>query len=164
MSYAPAWLEEEDIRGSTKKSPSSQKSVKSSPKKSEKTVKSHVYDNSPGWEKEPDIESPKTDQVNPIAKQKSSPIPSPTKQTSGSLNGSSGDLSDIDEETKNSMRNWHLGLRVLYCGAAIFLAAVAALGLSGQSDLGIVFMCCYVFFFATLICCFEVALSVSFIV
>ena len=67
----------------------------------------------------------------------------------------------IEEETLKQMRNWHLGLRVAYIGAAVFLAAAAALALTNQSDIGIVFFAFYVFFFACLLCCFEFALNVS---
>eukprot|EP00981_Chlorochromonas_danica_P011886 scaffold4338_cov183-Ochromonas_danica.AAC.10 len=67
----------------------------------------------------------------------------------------------IEESVLKSMQSWHLGLRVCYMGAAVFLAAAAALSLQKQGDVGLAFFAVYVFIFAALICCFEVALNVS---
>lgn len=70
------------------------------------------------------------------------------------------DMSDMDPEQMKQMQRWHLGLRVLYMGCAVFLCTAAALALQTQTDLGLIFFCFYVFFFSTLLCCFECALTV----
>ncbi len=67
----------------------------------------------------------------------------------------------IEDEILKQMKTHHLILRIAYIAASIFLSAAAALALSNQSDIGIVFFSFYVFFFSVLLCCFEFALSVS---
>ncbi len=49
----------------------------------------------------------------------------------------------------------------MYGVAAILLGAASALSLIKQTDVGLVFFAIYVFFFALLICCFELGLSFS---
>jgi hypothetical protein len=76
-------------------------------------------------------------------------------QKSKELTASSFDMS---EEDFSKMKKWSLALRVLYMCVSILMAAAAALALNGAS-LGTVFIALYVFFFAIIICCFELALS-----
>jgi hypothetical protein len=97
------------------------------------------------------------------------PAYTPHKSTNdvetGSIRGSEPSASPsefiIEEETLKDMQKWHLGLRIGYMGAAVFMSAAAALSLQNQGDIGLAFFAIYVFFFAALLCCFEFALSVS---
>ena len=69
---------------------------------------------------------------------------------------------DIDPDVLKSMKWYHLVLRILYCTAAIFLGVTAGLSLTNQKNLGLIFFAFYVLFFSLLLCCFEVALPVSY--
>lgn len=50
-------------------------------------------------------------------------------------------------------------LRLLYMSTAAFLGVAAGLSLVGQTNFGLIFFAFYVFFFALLICCFELGLQ-----
>ena len=67
----------------------------------------------------------------------------------------------IEEETLKNIQKWHLGLRIAYMVAALLMGALAGYSLVGQENLGLIFFAFYVMFFSILICCFELALSVS---
>lgn len=67
----------------------------------------------------------------------------------------------ISEDRKAAINKAHTWVRVLYIIAAILLGAGAVLSLMTQKDVGLIFFAFYVFFFALLICCFELGLSVS---
>jgi hypothetical protein len=68
----------------------------------------------------------------------------------------------IEAETLKAMQKHHLALRILYMIAAILMASAAVVRiLAGITDLGIFFFAIYTLFFATQICCFELALNVS---
>lgn len=67
------------------------------------------------------------------------------------------DFNASDEEIAN-LKKHHLYLRVAYMITAILMSVGAVTTLTGASA-SIFFMCAYVFFFALLICCFEVGLK-----
>lgn len=135
----------------------------------------------PSWLSEDTSESAPKMTSNPVAKKPSRTPPAPPAPASappppppaakdietGSVAkpaaATSSGASDfvIEESVLKSMQSWHLGLRICYMGAAVFLAAAAALSLQKQGDVGLAFFAVYVFIFAALICCFEVALNVS---
>lgn len=71
------------------------------------------------------------------------------------------DLSDIPEEIQEKMRKYHLVLRASYItiSTLIFVAAVQSLIM--QFDLGLIFMALYTMLFSCMLCCFEIALTVS---
>jgi hypothetical protein len=71
------------------------------------------------------------------------------------------DLSDIPEEIQEKMRKYHLVLRGSYItiSTLIFVAAVQSLIM--QFDVGLIFMALYTMLFSCMLCCFEIALTVS---
>jgi hypothetical protein len=71
------------------------------------------------------------------------------------------DLSDIPEEIQEKMRKYHLVLRASYItiSTLIFVAAVQSLIM--QFDVGLIFMALYTMLFSCMLCCFEIALTVS---
>jgi hypothetical protein len=84
-----------------------------------------------------------------------------SKKEASSAVAAADDLAgDIDEHAKKDMNNWNLVLRVLYCCAAMLLIVSALLGLLGNTDIGITFICFYVVAFSTVLCCTEIALNV----
>ena len=81
-----------------------------------------------------------------------------TGQTRASTSAANDDLV-IDESRKTQLEQAHTYLRVLYIIAAILLGVAAALSFVGQKDVGLYFFAIYVFFFAILICCYELGFS-----
>jgi hypothetical protein len=157
MSEAPSWLTEENISTATKvvNNPAAQKAAAKAAKSPavQKAAKAAVEKEAPGWtndEVHADIESGKKSAKTP-------PPPPPTSAPKPLVNT---DMSDLDPEVLKQMQRYHLLLRLLYMGDAVFLCTAAALSLTGQSDLGLVFFAFYVFFFSAILCCFEVALTV----
>lgn len=71
---------------------------------------------------------------------------------------------DVDENTLKAMKVWHLVLRFGYMCAAIFMGVAAGLSLVGQTNVGQAFFALYILSFCLLICCFEVNLSVSYLI
>ena len=65
---------------------------------------------------------------------------------------------DIDPDELKQMQKWSLILRVGYMGISIFMAAAAVLILE-KANISTLFIALYVFFFAVMICCFELALK-----
>mmetsp|Transcript_14317 Transcript_14317/g.21438 ORF Transcript_14317/g.21438 Transcript_14317/m.21438 type:complete len:214 (+) Transcript_14317:57-698(+) len=65
---------------------------------------------------------------------------------------------DVTPEELKQMQMWALILRVLYMCISICMAAAAFLVLE-KAHISTVFIALYVFFFAILICCFELALT-----
>ena len=87
------------------------------------------------------------------------------------------EMSTFTAQEKIELSKVHWILRFIYMGVAILLAACAAVGIqaanvstsisttsnsssSGSNTWGTVFIGCYVFAFAILICCFEIGLSI----
>lgn len=137
----------------------------------------------PSWLNEENISAAgKVATANPVATKavasRLAPPPPPTKAESSSMfadtntadveTGRSASTTNpssefiIEEETLKAMQKWHLALRVTYMGASIFMAAAAAISLSNQKDLGLIFFALYVLFFSAMICCFEFNLQVRF--
>jgi hypothetical protein len=73
---------------------------------------------------------------------------------------SADDESDlqISPEELRQLEKWNLILRVSYMTMSILMAAASCLSLN-DSSLGTVFVALYVFIFAVIICCFELALK-----
>ena len=65
----------------------------------------------------------------------------------------------VTPEVFKKIQMWGLILRVSYMVMSILMATAAALELLNSPSLSIVFIALYVFFFAIIICCFEVALN-----
>ena len=155
MSEAPSWLTEENISTATKvmNNPAAQKAAKNP--KVQAAAKDQIKKEAPGWTNE--------DVNNDIEKGKSAnTAPPPPKAAAAKKSAPlmNTDMSDVDPEVMKAMQRHHLMLRVLYMGAAVFLSTAAALSLSSQDDLGLIFFAFYVLFFSALVCCFEVALTV----
>lgn len=163
MSEAPSWLTEENISTATKvaNNPAAQKAAKSPAVQAaaKSAVKAQINKEAPGWTSD--------DISNDVEKGRSAPPPPPKPAAAAAAAKSqphhppmNTDMSDVDEVTMKQMERYHLALRVLYMGAAVFLSAAAALALQNQQDLGLIFFSFYVFFFSAMICCFECALTV----
>jgi cation transport ATPase len=65
---------------------------------------------------------------------------------------------DVDPEELKQMQKWSLILRVVYMALSICMAAAAFLVLE-KANISTLFVALYVFFFAIIICCFELALK-----
>lgn len=163
MSEAPSWLTEENISTATKvtNNPAAQKAAKAAAKSPavQKAAKAQIEKEAPGWTTDDvhaDLESGKKSSDKKSAK--TPPPPSPA--TSAPKPHINTDMSDLDPDVLKQMQRYHLMLRLAYMGDAVFLCTAAALSLTGQSDLGLVFFAFYVFFFSAILCCFEVALTV----
>lgn len=163
MSEAPSWLTEENISTAKKvvNNPAAQKAAKNPAVQAaaKSAVKAQVSKEAPGWT---------ADDISDVEKgNRNSPPPPPPAAAAKASNKPPGppmntEMADLDPEVLKQMQKWHLGLRVLYMGAAVFLAVAAALALQNQQDLGLIFFSFYVFLFAAMICCFECALTVIF--
>lgn len=157
---APSWLTEENISTAQKvaKTPAVQQAAKNPAVQStaKSAAKSYAKDNSPGWtSKDTDEESVKSQKqvVDPVS---SKSIASGSKSSVPTLAG-------VSEETMLRMRNFHIGLRLLYISAAGLLITSSVLSLQGGvTDVGITFIAFYVLFFAIMIVLFEIGLVVSF--
>lgn len=162
MSEAPSWLTEENISTATKaaKNPAAQaaaKKVVQNPA-AQSAAKAQIAKEAPGWTTDDvshDIEKGRKPEK---AAKATTPPPSSPSSPKPVMDT---DMSDMDPEVLKEMQRYHLGLRVLYMGAAVFLSLAAALALQSQTDLGLIFFCFYVFLFSALLCCFECALTVS---
>lgn len=91
---------------------------------------------------------------------KAEAVPADIENASSSNSQVVSDFS-IEEPVLKEMSRWHLAIRVSYMISAILLGTMAGLSLVNQKDLGLIFFAFYVMFFSLLICCFELALSVS---
>lgn len=164
MSEAPSWLTEENISTAAKvtQNPAAQKAAVKVAKNKEvqKAVKAEVNksasSNAPTWATSNegtytppgDVES-----NNNSARQPST----------ASDNNRSSDFV-IEEQVLKDMQRWHLALRILYMSAAILMAAAAVLAFeNANSNIGVAFFAIYTIFFAVMICCFEFALNVGFV-
>lgn len=144
MSDTPSWLTEENVSAaasSAAKNPAAQKAGKkfaSDPavQNAAKNAAKDAIAESTGYEppkfgdEEAQVEEPNSNDPEPI---------------------------DIPPEELKQMQKWSLGLRICFMGASALMAAAAVLRLQNAS-LSTFFVCCYVFFFSVLICCFELAL------
>jgi hypothetical protein len=163
MSDAPSWLSEENIATATKvaNNPAAKAAAKNPAVQSaaKAAAKDYATNNSASWAAEDtDIEKGKKSPKNvPPPPPSSGSFSSPSSQPPMST-----ELEGIDPAVLKQMQNWHLVLRCAYMSCAILLATVAALSLQNQKDVGLAFFAFYVFFFAIMICCFEVGLIVSF--
>jgi len=162
MSEAPSWLTEENISTATKvaNNPAMQKAAKAAAKNPavQKAVMAQVEKEAPGWASDAaqsDMESGKK----PEKGSKSPPPPPPLASATPPKPLMNTDMSDLDPEVLRQMQRYHLALRLLYMGAAVFLSTAAALSIANQSDLGLIFFAFYVLFFSAILCCFEVALT-----
>lgn len=145
MSEAPSWLTEETITAA-------KLAARKSNDAEELKVQAGANEAAPGW-------------LNGIAPMKKSvdfegKSSEASKKEASSAVAADGLAGDIDEQTKKDMNSWHLALRVLYCCAAMLLIVSAMLGLLGNADIGITFICFYVVAFSTVLCCTEIALNV----
>lgn len=163
MSEAPSWLTEENISTATKvaNNPAVQKAAKAAAKNPavQKAAMAHVEKEAPGWASDAaqsDMESGKK----PEKGSKSPPPPPPLASPTPPKPLMNTDMSDLDPEVLRQMQRYHLALRLLYMGSAVFLSTAAALSIANQSDLGLIFFAFYVLFFSAILCCFEVALTV----
>ncbi|CAE7853738.1 unnamed protein product [Symbiodinium microadriaticum] len=66
---------------------------------------------------------------------------------------------DIDPAESEKIEKWATKLRSIYIGTSVLMSLSAFFSL-GSNDLSVVFMALYVWFFAILILCFELALRV----
>jgi hypothetical protein len=71
------------------------------------------------------------------------------------------DLSDIPEEEQEKMRKYHLVLRGSYITISTLMFVAAAQSMILQFDIGLIFMALYTMLFSCMLCCFEIALTVS---
>lgn len=71
------------------------------------------------------------------------------------------DLSDIPEEVQEKMRKYHLVLRASYMVISTLMFVAAVQSMIFQFDLGLIFMALYTMLFSCMLCCFELALTVS---
>lgn len=159
---APSWLTEENISTAQKvaKTPAVQQAAKNPAVQSaaKSAAKSYAKDNAPGWtSKDTDEES-----VN-SQKQVVDPVSSKSTASGKDSTSSVPTLAGVSEETMLRMKNFHIGLRLLYISAAAFLITSSVLSLQGGvTDVGITFIAFYVLFFASMIALFEIGLVVSF--
>lgn len=159
MSEAPSWLTEENISTATKvaSNPAVQKAAKNPQVQAaaKAAVKAQINKEAPGWTSDDinnDIEKGRAKNTPPPPPPPAAPAsPKPRINT---------DMSDVPEDVMKQMVRYHLILRILYMSAAVLMCVAAALALQNQQDLGLIFFSFYVFFFATMICCFECALTV----
>lgn len=149
MSDVPSWLNEENINTAAKvaSNPAVQKAAK------DPTVQAAAVR---AVAPPPPPPPPKTVNNPAFDPELGKPL-NPPPSSSG---GASSEFV-IEEETLKQMQNWHLALRAAYIASTVLMCVASALSLQNQSDIGIAFFACYVFFFAVLICCFEFALNVS---
>jgi len=146
MSEAPSWLTEETI---TAAKIAARKSNDAEELKVQQAGASEVA--APGW----------LDGIVPIKKSVDFEAKSSEASKKEASSAVADDLAgDIDEHAKKDMNNWNLVLRVLYCCAAMLLIISALLGLLGNTDIGITFICFYVVAFSSVLCCTEIALNV----
>lgn len=164
MSEAPSWLTEENISTATKvvNNPAAQKAAAKAAKSPtvQKAAKAAVEKEAPGWtsdDVQADIESGKKADK----KSNKTPPPPPSPASSAPKPHIDTDMADLDPAVLKQMQRFHLILRLLYMADCVLLCTAAALSLTGQSDLGLVFFAFYVFLFSAILCCFEVALTVS---
>mmetsp|Transcript_32732 Transcript_32732/g.55187 ORF Transcript_32732/g.55187 Transcript_32732/m.55187 type:complete len:232 (+) Transcript_32732:40-735(+) len=139
MSEAPSWLSEENISTASKvaQNPAAQNAAATAAKSQ-----------APGWG---DVES---GPAKPDKPKKSASSP----RGASALTKEDVEL-DIDPVELENMKKYHLALRLLYMGSAVFMATAGALSLQSQSDLGLAFFAFYVMFFSAMICCFEVGMN-----
>lgn len=156
---APSWLTEENISTAQKvaKTPAVQQAAKNPAVQSaaKSTAKSYVKDNNaPGWtSKDTDEES--------VNSQKQVVDPVVSSKATSSSSSSVPTLAGVSEETMLRMRNFHIGLRLLYISAAGLLITSSVLALQGGiTEVGITFIAFYVLFFAFMIVLFEIGLTV----
>lgn len=71
------------------------------------------------------------------------------------------DLSDIPEEVQEKMRKYHLVLRGSYITISTLMFVAAVQSMIMQFDIGLIFMALYTMLFSCMLCCFEIALTVS---
>lgn len=71
------------------------------------------------------------------------------------------DLSDIPEEVQEKMRKYHLVLRGSYMAISTLMFIAAVQSMIFQFDVGLIFMALYTMVFSCMLCCFELALTVS---
>ena len=155
---APSWLTEENISTAQKvaKTPAVQQAAKNPAVQAtaKSAAKSYAKDNSPGWT------SKNTDEES-VNSQKQ--VVDPVSSKSTASKSSVPTLAGVSEETMLRMKNFHIGLRLLYISAAGLLITSSVLSLQGGvSDVGITFIAFYVLFFAVMIVLFEIGLVVSF--
>lgn len=141
MSDTPSWLTEENVSAAAK-NPAVQKAGKqfaSDPavQKAAKNAAKDAVAESTGYEP-PKFGDEEAQVEEPSSNEGPEPI-------------------DIPPEELKQMQKWSLGLRICFMGASALMAAAAVLRLQNAS-LSTFFVCCYVFFFSVLICCFELAL------
>jgi hypothetical protein len=133
MAETPSWLSEETV-AAVAQNPTAQKAATAAAKVVvEEETKKYV---SPSSGSPRDVESGE----NPI-------------------DPASAEALGVSPEELKKIQMWGLILRVSYMCASILMAAAAALTLQG-AGLSVVFIAIYVFFFAIIICCFELALNV----
>lgn len=139
MAETPSWLADEAVVTAVASNPTAQKAAKAAAKVVvEEEAKKHGF-TSPTK----DVESGNGSEGN----------------NDGGVDPSSAEALGVTPEELKKIQMWGLILRVSYMCASVLMAAAAALAIQ-DGGLSIVFIALYVFFFAIIICCFEVALNV----
>jgi hypothetical protein len=138
MAETPSWLADEAVVTAVVNNPTAQKAATAAAKVVvEEEAKKH------GFSPTKDVESGNGGEGN----------------NDGGIDPGSAEALGISPEELKKIQMWGLILRVSYMCASILMAAAAALAIQ-NGGLSIVFIALYVFFFAIIICCFEVALNV----
>lgn len=139
MSETPSWLTEENVTTAAS-NPTVQKAATAAAKVviEEESKKYGLTPSSPSSTQQPNNDIESQNKIDPT----------------------SAEALGITPEQLKKIQMWGLILRVSYMVVSILMAAAAALMLQNGPSLSIIFIALYVFFFAIIICCFEVALNV----
>jgi hypothetical protein len=156
MSQKPSWLDDEEVQ--TKVLTSAAK-IAANPMAQKVVTTAVVEDNAPSWARSSSSYTP------PVIPDSKSDMESQSQSrvTSGATTTATGDEPkefDATPEEIKSMNNWRYILSFFYLTAAINLAVASGLSLVGQTNIGLVFFALYVIFFASIICCYELAFGV----
>jgi hypothetical protein len=136
MAETPSWLADEAVVTAVASNPTAQKAAKAAAKVVvEEEAKKHGFS------------SPTND------------VESGNGNNDGGVDPASAEALGVTPEELKKIQMWGLILRVSYMCASILMAAAAALAIQ-NGGLSVVFIALYVFCFAIIICCFEVALNV----
>jgi len=146
MSTAPSWLTEENINtaATVAKNPQVQAAAKNP---QVQTAAKNALSNPPP--PPPKSGAPKTPPANDVE----------SGNNSSHAKSVSDAGEDFDPALVKEMQKYHLALRIGYIVAAAMMGTASVLKLLGSPDLGQAFFSIYIFVFAVLICCFEVALT-----
>ena len=152
---APSWLTEENINTAASNPMVQKAAIKaaSNPavqKAAVNAATAKANEHAPGWAAEP----VKSQSYVPPAVPGSSTMDKDIESQNANRHS---ELVATTEEIKQ-IQKYHLILRVCYMITAILMGVASVLTLNG-AGIATVFICGYVFFFALLICCFELGLK-----